>query len=118
MKPGGKVLVVEIVVPAGNDPSFAKWMDLMMVAYGGKERSEEQYRELFRQAGWNSRASFPREPASASLKGLGNEFNNGQSGFPSSGTSCHLLPEGEGFARRPASTFAFLVLRWRPLFSE
>ena len=51
MKPDGKVLVVEIVVPAGNDPSFAKWMDLMMVTYGGKERSEKQYRELFTHAG-------------------------------------------------------------------
>jgi len=51
MKSGAKVLVVEIVVPAGNDPSFAKWMDLMMVTYGGKERSERQYRELFRNAG-------------------------------------------------------------------
>jgi hypothetical protein len=51
MKPGGKVLIVEIVVPAGNDPSFAKWMDLMMVTYGGKERSERQYRELFSAAG-------------------------------------------------------------------
>ena len=51
MTPSGKVLVVEIVVPAGNDPSFAKWMDLMMVTYGGKERSEKQYRELFSQAG-------------------------------------------------------------------
>jgi hypothetical protein len=51
LKTGGKVLVVEIVVPAGNDPSFAKWMDLMMVTYGGKERSEKQYRELFAQAG-------------------------------------------------------------------
>ena len=51
MQPGGKVLVVEIVVPAGNDPSFAKWMDLMMVTYGGKERSEKQYRKLFAQAG-------------------------------------------------------------------
>jgi hypothetical protein len=51
MKSGGRVLVVEIVVPAGNDPSFAKWMDLMMVTYGGKERSEKQYRDLFRDAG-------------------------------------------------------------------
>lgn len=51
MEPEGKVLVVEIVVPAGNDPSFAKWMDLMMVTYGGKERSEKQYREIFSQAG-------------------------------------------------------------------
>jgi hypothetical protein len=51
MKPRGKVLVVEIVVPAGNDPSFAKWMDLMMITYGGKERSEKQYRALFDRAG-------------------------------------------------------------------
>jgi hypothetical protein len=51
MKSDGKVLVVEIVVPAGNDPSFAKWMDLMMVTYGGKERSEKQYRDLFSRAG-------------------------------------------------------------------
>ena len=51
MQPDGKVLVVEIVVPAGNDPSFAKWMDLMMLTYGGKERSEKQYRELFGLAG-------------------------------------------------------------------
>jgi len=51
MKPSGRVLIVEIVVPAGNDPSFAKWMDLMMVTYGGKERSEKQYRQLFAAAG-------------------------------------------------------------------
>jgi hypothetical protein len=51
MKQEAKVIVVEIVVPAGNDPSFAKWMDLMMVTYGGKERSEKQYRELFTSAG-------------------------------------------------------------------
>src|SRR5262245_19449480 len=51
MQPHAKVLIVEIVVPAGNDPSFAKWMDLMMVTYGGKERSEKQYRELFAKAG-------------------------------------------------------------------
>ena len=51
MKPRGKILIVEIVVPAGNDPSFAKWMDLMMVTYGGKERSEKQYQELFGAAG-------------------------------------------------------------------
>jgi hypothetical protein len=52
MREGGRVLVVEIVVPAGNDPSFAKWMDLMMITYGGKERSEKQYRQLFSEAGF------------------------------------------------------------------
>lgn len=51
MKPGGRVLVVEMVVPSGNAPSFSKWLDLMMITYGGKERTEKQYRELFAQAG-------------------------------------------------------------------
>ncbi len=51
MNPGGKVLVVESVVPAGNDPSFVKWLDLMMLVIGGKERSEEQYRQLFLASG-------------------------------------------------------------------
>ena len=49
--PDGRVLVVEIVIPAGNEPSFGKWLDLMMLAYGGKERTEKEYRELFEKAG-------------------------------------------------------------------
>src|SRR5262245_55079709 len=50
-KPDAKILVVEIVVPAGNNPSFAKWMDLMMITYGGKERTEKEYRRLLAEAG-------------------------------------------------------------------
>lgn len=50
---GGKIAVVEIVVPEGNDPSFAKWMDLMMITYGGRERTEQQYRRLFADAGFD-----------------------------------------------------------------
>lgn len=46
-----RVLVVEMVIPAGNDPYFGKWLDLMMMCYGGKERTEREYGELFRQAG-------------------------------------------------------------------
>lgn len=49
--PAGRVLVVEMVIPPGNGPSFSKWLDLMMLAYGGKERTEKEYRHLFEQAG-------------------------------------------------------------------
>jgi ubiquinone/menaquinone biosynthesis C-methylase UbiE len=70
MKPDGKVLVVEIVVPAGNDPSFAKWMDLMMVTYGGKERSEKQYRELFRQAGLELTRIVPTKAGISVIEGV------------------------------------------------
>lgn len=49
--PDGRVLVVEMVIPPGNDPYFGKWLDLMMLAYGGKERTVREYRELYDQAG-------------------------------------------------------------------
>ena len=70
MKPRGKVLVVEIVVPAGNDPSFAKWMDLMMVTYGGKERSEKQYRQLFAAAGLELTRIVPTKSVISVIEGI------------------------------------------------
>jgi len=70
MKPDGKVLVVEIVVPAGNDPSFAKWMDLMMVTYGGKERSEKQYRSLFASAGLKLTRIVPTKAGISVIEGV------------------------------------------------
>lgn len=51
MRPGGRVLVVETVIPSGNDPCFGKWLDLMMLVVGGRERTEEQYAEIFSAAG-------------------------------------------------------------------
>ena len=47
----GKVLVVEFVIPKGNEPNFGKWLDLMMLCYGGKERTEDEYRTLYNEAG-------------------------------------------------------------------
>lgn len=49
----GKLLVVELVIPPGNEPSFGKWLDLHMLAIpGGRERTEAEYRTLFRDAGF------------------------------------------------------------------
>jgi len=70
MREDGKVLVVEIVVPAGNDPSFAKWMDLMMVTYGGKERSEKQYRKLFGEAGLQLTRVVPTKAGISVIEGV------------------------------------------------
>lgn len=44
----GKLLLVETVIPSGNEPSFAKLLDLnMLVLPGGQERTEKEYRSLF-----------------------------------------------------------------------
>jgi len=48
---GGRILVVEMVIPPGNEPGFGKWLDLMMMLVGGRERTEEEYRLLFSAAG-------------------------------------------------------------------
>jgi hypothetical protein len=48
----GKVLVVEMVVPEGNEPSPAKFLDLQMLQFlPGCERTEREYSELFDKAG-------------------------------------------------------------------
>jgi O-methyltransferase domain/Dimerisation domain len=50
---GARLLVVENVVPAGNEPSFTKQLDVnMMVVLGGKERTEVEYRALYEAAGF------------------------------------------------------------------
>jgi hypothetical protein len=48
---GGRLLIAEKVITPGNDPGFVKLLDLNMLAIGGKERTEDQYRDLLREAG-------------------------------------------------------------------
>jgi hypothetical protein len=51
MAPAAKVLIVDMVVPAGNEPGPAKLVDMqMIVTTGGKERSEAEFRELLSSA--------------------------------------------------------------------
>jgi hypothetical protein len=51
-RPGARVLVTDSVVPSGNDPSGAKWLDLLMlVLEGGRERTESEWRRLLEGAG-------------------------------------------------------------------
>jgi hypothetical protein len=53
MKDGGRVLVVEMLMPTGNDPSPAKSFDILMLLNqpGGRIRTEREFRELFTGAG-------------------------------------------------------------------
>jgi len=49
---GGKVILIEAVVAPGNEPHFAKMVDIEMFAMpGGRERTEEEFRSLFQRAG-------------------------------------------------------------------
>lgn len=49
----GKLILVEAVVPAGNEPHFSKFIDLnMLVMTGGRERTEEEFRALYEASGF------------------------------------------------------------------
>ena len=50
---GERLVLIESIVEPGNDPSGAKWLDLLMlVIAGGRERTEEQWRALLAESGW------------------------------------------------------------------
>ncbi|MEU1817272.1 methyltransferase [Streptomyces roseifaciens] len=51
--PGGTLLAVDAILPPGNDPHFAKGLDLVMLAcLRGRERTEEEFRALLGEAGF------------------------------------------------------------------
>jgi hypothetical protein len=48
-----RLFVLDAVVPRGNDPHGAKWLDLLMLAFsGGRERDEAQWRTLLAAGGF------------------------------------------------------------------
>ena len=52
MKAGGRLLLVEMVLPAGDIPHPGKMLDMiMLVAPGGQERTEAEYGALLQKAG-------------------------------------------------------------------
>ena len=59
-KPGGKVILVEFVVPPGNEPHASKVIDIEMLMYpGGHERTAQEFRELFAKAGFRMTKIVP-----------------------------------------------------------
>jgi len=60
-----RVILLESVIAPGNAPSVGKWLDLeMLLMPGGKERTEEEYRELFAGAGFRVTKFVPtKSPA-------------------------------------------------------
>jgi SAM-dependent methyltransferase len=52
-RPGARVILLEAVILPGNEPHLGKWIDLeMLLLPGGKERTEEEYRDLLAATGF------------------------------------------------------------------
>jgi O-methyltransferase/methyltransferase family protein len=64
MKPTGRVMIIEMVLPAGNVPHPGKMLDMMMlVGPGGQERTEPEYRDLLNKAGLRLARVIPTDSA-------------------------------------------------------
>jgi hypothetical protein len=59
---GGKLLIIESVIPPGNDPCPAKLLDLTMLTMpGGLERTEDEYRQLLSASGFRLTKIVPTQ---------------------------------------------------------
>ncbi|SRR5712691_1046316 len=64
MNPGSRLLIVEMVLPAGDAPDQGKILDIVMLALpGGQERTEPEYRALLDKAGFRLTRVVPTESA-------------------------------------------------------
>lgn len=71
MKPNGRLLLVETVILPGNAPDFGKLLDLnMLVIPGGKERTEQEYRELYASAGFRLSSITPTTAGVSIIEGV------------------------------------------------
>jgi hypothetical protein len=69
MRANGKLLVVERIIPPGNEPFYGKLADLnLLVLYRGRHRTEVEYRTLFARAGFTLARILPtHSPSEFSL---------------------------------------------------
>jgi hypothetical protein len=66
----GRLLIIEAVVPAGNESSISKDFDMvMLVLPGGIERTEEEYRVLLKEAGFQLSSVTPTRSAVSIVEG-------------------------------------------------
>ncbi|PQO30782.1 hypothetical protein C5Y96_15005 [Blastopirellula marina] len=62
MSDGAKLLIVESVIPPGNEPLGGKFLDLVMLLIpGGKERTANEYQALLEKTGFELTQIIPTE---------------------------------------------------------
>jgi hypothetical protein len=71
MRPDGRLLIVETVLPEGDIPHQGKLQDLvMMVVPGGQERTELEYAALLGKAGFRLSRVVPTTSVVSIVEGV------------------------------------------------
>jgi len=71
MKPESKLLIVEMIVPPGNQPSIAKLLDLeMLVTTGGCERTEKEFKILLETSGFKLSRTIETNESICVIEGI------------------------------------------------
>ena len=67
----GKVVLLEFALTPGNEPHLGKWADIEMLALpGGRERTADEYRELFAKAGFRMTRVVPTKAPSSVIEAI------------------------------------------------
>jgi hypothetical protein len=71
MKTKSRLLVVEMIIPPGNEPSVAKLLDIeMLVTTGGRERTEAEFKNLFESTGFELSRIMPTKDGVCLIEGM------------------------------------------------
>ena len=68
----GKLLLVEMIMPEGNEPFVGKLIDLesLLTTPGGRERKEDEYRDLLVKAGFKIARIIPTQTANSIIEAV------------------------------------------------
>jgi O-methyltransferase len=71
MNGSARLLIIERVIPPGNDPFFGKLVDITMLALtGGMERTHAEYGRLLKGAGLRLNRVIPTRTGSSVIEAL------------------------------------------------
>lgn len=71
MKAESRLLVIEMVIPPGNEPSIAKLLDLeMLVITGGLERTESEFKDMLELSGFKFSRIIPTRENICIIEGI------------------------------------------------
>ena len=71
IQPEGRLLLVDFVIPAGNEPSLGKLLDLqMLVMAGGRERTQGELKDLLGAAGFRLGGIYPTVSPQSVIEGV------------------------------------------------